>query len=96
MCVWVNFVNTCLIAKCTRKTYLTLIYVKDMYYLRTKRFRCLLMVRIDVNVDWEPVFLTVVYISIKTNVARDAFRAATTISQYMTSVEQSLLWTNCF
>ena len=52
------------------------------------------MVRIGAHVDREPVFSTVVDIAVKTNVARNAFRAATTISQYITSVQPNLLWTS--
>ena len=48
------------------------------------------MVRIGENVDCEPVFLVVGYIAVLTNFAR----AATAISQYMTSVQLNLLWNN--
>ena len=53
------------------------------------------MVHIGEKVDCDPVFLTVVYIAVQTNVARDASRAATTTPPYMTPGQLILLWTNC-
>ena len=53
------------------------------------------MVLIGENFDCEPVLLTAVYIALQTKVARDALRAATTISQYMTPFQLNLLWTIC-
>ena len=53
------------------------------------------MVRIGASVDCEPVFSTVVYIAAQTNVACNAFRAATTIPKYISSVQPNLLWTSC-
>ena len=41
-CECLNFVYTHFIAKYTQKTYLTLIYVQNMYYLWCERLRCLL------------------------------------------------------
>ena len=41
------------------------------------------MVRVGENVDCEPAFLPVVYIAVQTNIARDAYRAATTTPQYI-------------
>ena len=49
------------------------------------------MLLIGVSVDCGPVASTVVYITVQTNAARNAFRAVFTISQYMTSVEPNLL-----
>ena len=48
------------------------------------KFRCLLMVRIGAYVDREPVISTAVCIAVQTkkNVARGAFRAENTTSQY--------------
>ena len=54
------------------------------------------MVRIGGYVGCEPVFSTIAVIVVYTNVARNAFRAAAITSQYMTSVQPTLLWTNCF
>ena len=53
------------------------------------------MVRIGAYVGREAVFSTIVYIAVQTNVARNAFRAATTTPQYMTSVQPKFLWANC-
>ena len=50
-----------------------------------------IIVRTGAYVGRESVFSTVVYISVQTNVARNAFRVATTISQYITSVLPNLL-----
>ena len=55
-----------------------------------------LMVRTGASVDREPVFLTAVIISVQINVARNAFRAATAISQYTTLVQLNLLWASSF
>ena len=44
-------------------------------------------VRIGAYVGCGPVFSAVVYIAVQTNAAREALRAATTTSQYMTSVQ---------
>ena len=57
--------------------------------------KCVFMVRIGEDVDCEPMFLAAGYMAVQTNVARDAFRAATTIPQYMTSVQLNLLSANC-
>ena len=50
----------------------------------------LFMGRVGENADCEPVSSAVVYIVAQINVARDAFRAATAISQHMTSVKLNL------
>ena len=51
--------------------------------------------RIGENANYLPVFLTVVCSSLQTNVARDTYRAATTIPKHMISVQLNLLWTYC-
>ena len=54
------------------------------------------MIRIGASVGREPVSPAVLYIAVQTNVARNAFRAATTISQYVASVQPNLLWNQLF
>ena len=54
------------------------------------------LVRAPINgayVDREPVFSTVVYILVRTYVARNALLDAASISQYMTPIQPNLLWT---
>ena len=52
------------------------------------------MVRIGASVDREPVFSAVVYIAVQTNLALNAFRAATTIQQYIKFSSTKLLWSS--
>ena len=49
----------------------------------------------DAPLGREPVSSIVVFIAVQTNVARNASRAAATISQYITPVKPNLLWTTC-
>ena len=54
------------------------------------------MMRFGASVDFEPVVSTVVYIAVQTNVARNAFRDASTMPQYMTVVGPNFLWNSLF
>ena len=57
--------------------------------------RRIVMVRIGAYVYREQVYSTAVRIVVKTNVARDFFRADATSSQHITSLQPNLLWTYC-
>ena len=50
------------------------------------------MVRISASVDCGPVFSTLVCILVQKNVARNAFRDAPTIPQYVTIIEPNWFW----
>ena len=50
---------------------------------------------IGAHVDHHPVSSTVEYVVVQTNVVRNAFRAATTKPQYMTTVQPNFLWAIC-
>ena len=54
------------------------------------------MVRFRASVDCEQVFSTVVYIAVHTNVARNAFRDASSLPQHMAIVEPNSLWSISF
>ena len=53
------------------------------------------MVRVGASVVCKPLSSLVVFMAVQTNVARNAFRAAT-MSQYITSVQPIFFWTSFF
>ena len=65
----------------TYPTHIIYMYKTSVYNLRGYNPRCLFIVRFVASVGREPLFSRVVYIVVQKNVARNAFRAATAISQ---------------
>ena len=75
--------------KAHKKANLTLTYVQNIYNLNRARSRCLFMARIGTYFDREQVVLALAYVVVQTNVARDAGRAGTAVSQLMSSAQPS-------
>ena len=74
-------------AKYTQKTYITLIYVQKKYKFMENMLFMVLMVRIGVWFVCEPLFSTVVYTLVQTNVAHSDFCAV--CDEYILTVERA-------